>query len=241
MLTLLAVAALSFSDPAGDALGNSAYTLPTRPAVSADALDLRSVDAQPGTEGLTFRVGLGKIENPWQAPSGYSSGVIDIFVGGPGKSAALPQLRLNTQDGDWLYHAQITGFGTRLEKREQGEVRPLSDPTLSVDGTQLVLETNIPAAEYLYWVTSSVYSPLSADGYLAPSTTTAPTALHSNVANAPVPVDVLAPDGNRSAYDRGELRGVGELKDYRPWILGGVGGLGLLLVLLATTKIWRER
>ena len=63
-LTLFAAAALTFADPAGDAHGDGGYLLPQRPAVSAEALDLRTFEAEPLGTGTRFKVGFGGQQNP---------------------------------------------------------------------------------------------------------------------------------------------------------------------------------
>ncbi|WP_235183189.1 glucodextranase DOMON-like domain-containing protein [Deinococcus phoenicis] len=243
MLTLLTAALLSFSDPAGDARGDGGYVLPTRPAVSEDALDLRSFQAAPQGAGMRFTVGLGRIENPWDAPGGFSAGVTDIFVGSSlGGQRTLDGLRLNTSGGGWDYHLRVTGFGSTLEQVPEGggTPLPLPAPTVRVEGTSLVVDAAIPPGEYAYWVTSSVYSPLTADGVLRPGTTPGPTNLQAGRADAPVPVDVLLPSGEGSPYTQGTLAPVGQTRDHRTLVLVALGGLGLLLVVVATVILWRR-
>ncbi|GAA5511960.1 hypothetical protein Dcar01_00674 [Deinococcus carri] len=243
VLTLLTAALLSFSDPAGDARGDGGYILPTRPAMSADALDLRSFQARPQGGGMRFVVGLGRIENPWGAPGGFSAGVTDIFVGGGlGGQRTLDGLRLNTTGGGWEYHLRVTGSGSTLERVPEGGGAPvrLPDPTMRVEGTSLVIDAAVPPGEYAYWVTSSVYSPLTPDGVLRPVTTPGPTALQAGRADAPVPVDVLSPSGDPAPYTQGTLAPVGRTRDTRTLVLVGLGGLGLLLVVAATVRVWRR-
>ncbi|MEW6420288.1 MAG: glucodextranase DOMON-like domain-containing protein [Deinococcota bacterium] len=243
MLTLLTAAVLSFSDPAGDARGDGGYVLPTRPSVSADALDLRSFQAEPQGKEMRFVVGLGRIENPWNAPSGFSAGVTDIFVGSRlGGQQTLDDLRLKTAGGGWDYHLRVTGFGSTLEHAPEagGMPVPLPAPEVRVEGTNLVIDAAVPPGEYAYWVTSSVYSPLTRDGVLRPVTTPGPTNLEAGRADAPVPVDVLLPSGDPAPYIQNTLPPVGQTRDIRTLVLVALGGLGLLLVVAATAAIWRR-
>lgn len=243
VLTLLTAALLTFSDPAGDARGDGGYVLPARPALSADALDLRRFQAERQRAGMRFRVGLGRIENPWGAPGGFSANVTDIFVGGGlGGQRTLDGLRLGAAGGGWQYHLRVTGFGGTLERVAEsgGEPVRLPAPTVRVEGTDLVIDAAIPPAEYAYWVTSSVYSPLTPDGVLRPVTTPGPTTLQAGRADAPVPVDVLLPSGDGAIFTQGTLPPVGQTRDHRILVLVAVGGLGLLLVTLATVRVWRQ-
>ena len=79
LLTLFA-AALTFADPAGDAHGDGGYLLPQRPAVSAEARDLRSFEARPFEGGTRFPVGFGGRQNPWARGAALSAGIADIIL-----------------------------------------------------------------------------------------------------------------------------------------------------------------
>ncbi|WP_343216477.1 glucodextranase DOMON-like domain-containing protein [Deinococcus aestuarii] len=244
MLTLLTAALVSFPDPAGDARGDGGYVLPTRPAVSEPALDLRGFQAQPQGQGMRFTVALGRIENPWGARSGFSAGVTDIFVKtGVGGVRTLDHLRLNvTGTGGWAYHLRVTGFGASLRKVPEGggPPTPLPAPTVRVEGTSLVIDAAVPPGDYGYWVTSSVYSPLTPDGVLRPVTSPGPTSLQAGRPGAPVPVDVLLPSGDPAPFTQGTLAPVGATRDRRTLLLLGLGGLGLLTVVVATVAVWRR-
>jgi len=237
VLTLLTAALLSFADPAGDARGDGGYLLPVRPGVSADALDLRSFQAAPLGGGMRFTVGLGRIENPWGAPLGFSAGVTDIFVGsGLGGERELGGLRLTAARGGWEYHLRVTGFGGTLRRVPPGggESTLLAAPSVRVEGTNLVIDAAIPPGPHAYWVASSVYSPLTPDGVLRPVTTPGPAALQAGRAGAPAPVDLLLPPGDVTPYTRGTLAPVGQGRDARALILAGLGALGLLAAVAAT-------
>ncbi|WP_231557259.1 glucodextranase DOMON-like domain-containing protein [Deinococcus sp. YIM 77859] len=243
MWTLLAAAVLSLADPAGDARGDGGYVLPSRPAVSAQALDLRGLRAEPRGAGMRLTVTLGRIENPWNAPAGFSAGVLDLFAGSAlGGRRTLDELRLDTRGGGWTYHLRVTGFGSTLERaaEEGGGVVRLPTPAVRVVGNSVVIDAAIPPAQYAYWVTSSVYSPFTADGVLRPVTTPGPTHLQAGRADAPVPVDVLLPSGDQTPFTQGTLPPVGQTRDTRTLLLVALGGLGLLLVVVATVILWRR-
>ena len=241
-LTLLA-AALTFADPAGDAHGDGGYLLPQRPAVAAEALDLRSFGARPSGSGTRFTVGFGGQQNPWDIASGFSAGVTDIFVKtDAGGRRDLPGLNLRTAGGGWQYHLQVSGAGARLERLSGDELTRLPDPRVRMDGTELVIEApGLPFGRHAYWVTSSVYTPLSPDGRLVPTATANPSGLQASAARAPVPVDVLAGPGDRRAYTAGVLAAVGQTRDWRLLTLAGLGALGLVLTGLSVWRSWRAR
>ncbi|MPY65333.1 regulator [Deinococcus sp. SDU3-2] len=237
--TLLTGTLLSVPDPAGDARGDGGYVLPRRPAMSEAAFDLRSFQAGPAGDGMRFTVGLERLDNPWQAPSGFSANVTDIFVGGSvGGERELADLRLNTGGPGWTYHLRVTGFGSQLTRvAEAGdEPTPLEDPRVRVEGNRLVIDAAVPPGQYAYWVTSSVYSPLTPAGVLRPVTAPGLAVLQAGRAGAPVPVDVLAPAGDVTPFTRGTLAPVGRARDNRALTLAGLGGLGLLAVVVATVR-----
>ncbi len=268
---MLFAALFSYPDPAGDARGDGGYVLPLRPAISADALDLREFRAESlgkaakkslpllqGTgkppAGMRFTVGLGRIENPWGLPSGFSATVTDIFVKSPlGTVRTLGNLGLNVRGaGGWQYHVRVTGAGATLEGlpvQQNGAAAvelnqkplPMAAPSVTVEGTNLVIDTAIPSGQYAYWVTNSMYSPLSADGVLRPSTGPDSSALQASRASAPAPVDVLAAPDDTAVYTLDTLAPVGETRDSRTLLLTALGGVGLLLTVVATVLVWRRR
>lgn len=248
MLTVLTAALLVFSDPAGDARGDGGYVLPTRPAVSEEALDLRAFRVEPGQDSTRpdstrFTVELGRIDNPWGVAAGFSAGVTDIFVGSRvGGQRALNGLNLQATGGGWTYHLRVSASGGTLEHHPEGAAQPvrLAAPTVRRAGNALVIDAAIPPGRWAYWVTSSVYTPLSPDGVLRPVTVPGPARLQVARPDAPVPVDVLLPSGDPSPFTRGTLPPVGDRWDPRLLILAGLGGLGLLLVTWATVLVWRR-
>ncbi|CAM3916991.1 glucodextranase DOMON-like domain-containing protein [Deinococcus frigens] len=243
LLLLLTASLLTVPDPAGDARGDGGYVLPRQPGVTEDALDLRSFSAAPQGAGMRFTVSFGQIGNPWNAPSGFSAGVTDIFVKtGPGGQGVLADTGLRTRGGGWQYHLRVTGFGSVLERTDDtGErIERLAAPTVQIEGTGLVIDTAVPAGSYAYWVTSSVYTPLSAGGVLKPTGGTAPGSLQAGRTDAPTPVDVLASAEDTRAFSDGTLALVGQTRDWTSLILIMLGGLGLLLTVGATVAVWRR-
>ena len=243
LLTLFA-AALTFADPAGDAHGDGGYLLPQRPLVSAEALDLRSFGAQPLGSGTRLTVGFGGHQNPWELASGFSAGVTDIFVKtDAGGERELPGLNLRTAgDGGWQYHVQVSGAGAFLEQLRGERLTRLSPPQVRMEGTELTIDVpQLPFGRHAYWVTSSVYTPLSRDGRLVPAATVNPSGVQANADRGPVPVDVLAAPGDRRAYTEGVLAAVGQTRDWRLTTLAGLGGLGLVVTALSLWRSWPSR
>ncbi|WP_424951758.1 glucodextranase DOMON-like domain-containing protein [Deinococcus sp.] len=245
MLSLLAAALLTIPDAAGDTRGDGSYTLPTRPALSAGALDLRELKVENQGGKLRLTIGLGAVQNPWNAPLGYSAGVIDIFVKSRlGGATALAKLGFVTppQQG-WQYHLHLNGFGSSLEFVPDGQTapQPRNTPlTVQLSGSAVVIDTPIPAGQYSYWVTNSVYSPFTPDGMLHPGTGGGSASLIAPRNNGPIPVDVISGGDQARAYATGVLQPVGRARDRRALLLLGLAAAGLLLGLIATVRVWRK-
>ncbi|WP_229844241.1 glucodextranase DOMON-like domain-containing protein [Deinococcus indicus] len=239
----LLAAQITVTDPAGDARGDGGYVLPTRPAITAEMLDLRAFTADSTGQTMRFTVSFGQMGNPWNAPGGFSAGVTDIFVKGAlGGQQVLADTGLRVRgQGGWQYHLRVTGVGATLtEANTLGRLTVRAAPTVRVDGTSLVIDTDLPAGKYGYWVTSSVYTPLSASGLLRPSQDVRPDALQAGRADAPTPVDVLAPAGDTQAFTNDTLAAVGETRDWVSIALIALGGAGLLVTVIATVFVWRR-
>lgn len=192
---------------------------------------------------MTFRISFGAVQNPWNLAGGFSAGVTDIFVkSGLSGINSLDSLNLRVNAG-WRYHVRVTGWGAVLEQAQPDgqSVSRLAPPQVSLEGTTLVVQTTIPKGDYGYWVTSSVYSPFTADGLLKPTAQVGAANLRTARPNAPVPVDVLSPAGDYAMYSSGVLAPVGQARDFRPLVLTLLGGLGLLLTVLASLRVWRTQ
>lgn len=252
---------LSVTDPTGDALGDGSVTLPTQPAIRPEALDLRSFEVWPRGDSLSFRVGFGALDNPWNAPSGFSAQTLDIFVGTrTGGETRLADLNMVTGGGSgWQYHLRVTGFGGYWSAAPEmadsvtqvasgsagiagavGAALPPPPQVMVEGGNTLVIHTDLPRGRYLYWVTSSVYSPFSATGVLSPGGS-GPFAVTSPQGDStlPVPLDVLAEEDSPQPFNLAMLSPVGRLTDLRPWLLWALGLLSLGLGLAASVLLWR--
>jgi hypothetical protein len=245
VLSLLAAALLTIPDAAGDSRGDGSYTLPTRPPLSASALDLRELKVENEGGKLRLTIGLGAVQNPWNAPLGYSAGVIDIFVKSRlGGASPLAKTGFVTppQQG-WQYHIHLSGFGSSLEFVPDGKTVPQSrsaNLNARLSGSAVVIDTPIPSGQYSYWVTMSVYSPFTPDGVLHPGTGGGSASLIAPRNTGPVPVDVISGSDQARAYALGVLRPVGETRDRRALLLLALAAAGLLAGLIATVRVWRK-
>ena len=250
MLALLAAALLTVPDPAGDARGDGTYTLPTQLPLTAAAVDLRELRAEAVGGKLRLSVGLGAVQNPWNAPLGYSAGVLDIFVKSRlGGASDLGGLGFVPPPNDgWQYHIHLTGFGSTLDFVPDGSSKPVRRDVplnVSLSGSTVVIDTPIPAGQDSYWAMISLYSPFTPDGLLRPSVSGGSASLVTPRSGtgrgaAPIPVDVISGGDQTRAYTLGVLAPVGQTRDRRTILLLGLGLFGLLLTLLATVGVWRS-
>lgn len=221
-------------DPSGD-VPPKGLRLPTLPQLSADGLDLQRFVAFEREGKLNFWVQFGNLQNPWNAPSGWSSPVIDIFIQtkkhGVGRNE-LTDLGLYTKGGLWQEHVRATPWQTEITSAD-GERRLLSAAAVQ-SKMGLWIRTDLPAKQYAYWVSVSVHSPFSRSGVLQPqaaSDSPWPFALLYSLDEGlpPAAVDVLAPEG--AELKNQQLPAVGEVSDGRIWWLWGLLGLGIALLL----------
>ncbi len=232
---------LSVTDPAGDAHGAGTSTLPTSPLIRPEALDLRRFEVWPNGKTLTFLVEFGALDNPWNAPSGFSAQTLDIFVDtrrSEGQTQ-LADLNLQAAGGKWNYHLRVTGFGAAWAAAAPDDPA-LPPPRVTAEGQTLRIDTALPRGDNLYWVTSSVFSPFSPAGLLRPGGS-GPFAVNNLNAKAdstgPVPLDVLAAQDAPDAFNTGQLLASGHPRDPRLWLLWALSLLGLGLSLAATLNL----
>lgn len=233
---------MSIASP-GAPVGDGSYRLPAPLQQHADALSLRGFAAESDAGRLALTVRLGGVHDPWNAPLGYSAGVLDVFVKTErGGERELTGTGFSGTQG-WQYHLRVTPFGTRVyAAREQGVVE-LAPQTARAElrGETLHIATTLPAGDHAYWVLLSAFNPLSPDGLLRPGSGGSPLSLQTGRPGMPTPVDLIAGGDRARSYALGTLAPVGEVRDPRPLLLLAVGVLALVLAALATASLIRRR
>ncbi|PYE54476.1 glucodextranase-like protein [Deinococcus yavapaiensis KR-236] len=243
-MPFVAAALLTITDPAGDTRGDGSYTSP--PALvggSENSLDIRELRAENVAGRVRIVVGLGGVANPWNAPSGWSSTLIDVFVKtSVGGEQGLADTGFVTPPGDgWQRHYQVSGFRTRAWHVVNGETQEVSLATPAVRrGTEVSIDTDLPARSYSYWVTSRIYSPLTSSGFLTPRVAGGSSDLLVPRAGMPSPVDVLLVGDQARAYITRILPPGGQLRDRRSTLLLILAVLGVLAAVIATFRAWRR-
>lgn len=243
---VLATLLLNAPDPSGDQKGDGTYHLPENlSSTELNTLDLRNFTASDDNGKLTLEVGLGALANPLGAPMGFSTSIVDIFIKTRvGGSVKLGETGFETPPGQgWQYHIHLSGFKKEFYRVPKMEPEKLnaSDLQVSASGSNIQIKTPIPAGKYEYWVTVSLFDPLTPSGLVAPVNDSNPFHLTSRLNNPPLPVDVLSESDQGRHYIQRTLPGVGNLQDIRPWILLGMGLLGMIGVVVATIVLMNRR
>lgn len=207
--SLLVLALLTVTDPAGDTAGAGALQPPTAPVFRSLApFDLREVRVAEG-ETLALEVELGSLANPFDLELGFSLPILEIYVGGDegGLEELLPGSGMELPPGErWNVAVQVTGDGARALHAAGGAAPLEAVPAVSIAGGVLRIETPFPTPERpRLFALTGLYDPFHPDGWRPLAQGPAPWAFSSTDQLVPV-VDVLAPDG--SAQERALLSGV---------------------------------
>ncbi|GEM48584.1 hypothetical protein DC3_42190 [Deinococcus cellulosilyticus NBRC 106333 = KACC 11606] len=227
-------------------MGDGTYHLPENlSATDRNSLDLRSFVASDEDGKLSLDIGLGGLSNPLDAPLGFSTPILDIFIKTRvGGSTTLGDTGFETPPGQgWQYHLHLSGFNKefyRVPRLTPEKLNP-EDIKVSTSGTTIKVQTPIPAGQYEYWVTVSLFDPLTPAGLVTPVNDNNPYHLTSRLNNPPAPVDVLAQGDQSRSYIQRTLPPVGDLQDFRPWILLIMGTLGMVGVVISTIVLMNRR
>ncbi len=108
---------IDYLDPAGDNRGPGDYVLPEELKDYSDSLDFRRIQINESDGEKIISIELSEIENPYEAPLGFSASVIDIYVDinrreGLGNIELLPGRNAFTKPEDaWEYCITVSGWG----------------------------------------------------------------------------------------------------------------------------------
>lgn len=229
----------SVSDPANDALGDGSYILPT---LSADVsqLDIRTFSALDNNGKLEFRLQMGRIQNFDKAPNGFSRPVIDIFIGtGRGGSTNLGNSGFTTRpNSGWYYQIRATPYAVTLRRDPSTDYVQLPKNRTAqakVEGSSIVIQTDIPAKDYTYYAISSLYDSLTSSGIAQPQPEASPLKLVSPLENAPSALDILYDNRQIVLWSTREVPPLNEPKlGLNPLLFTGLAGFVILLI----TTIW---
>jgi alpha-amylase/alpha-mannosidase (GH57 family) len=129
-----ATALVSFADPEGDPLGAGALVPPANPIFTLPNFDLRGVDVGESGSDWVFTFRLGRIDNPWNSPSGLSLATLDLYLATEEKVGApaplLPGRRARA-GSPWTHALWIEGWQSGLYRpdgQKITEIRTVVDP-----------------------------------------------------------------------------------------------------------------
>ncbi len=239
--SVLAAASILFSvsDPANDALGDGAYVLPVAKRDVAQ-VDIRTFSALDNAGRLEFNIKMGRIQNPDQAPNGFSNPIIDVFIGtGRGGNTDLGASGFSTRpNSGWYYWIRATPWAVTLKRADSADFVQLPANRTAkalVEGSSIVIKTDIPAGEYTYYAISSLYDSLTQKGVALPQPEASPLKLYSPLENAPSALDILFENRQIILWSTREVPPLNEPKlGTNPLIYTGAAGLVLVLI----TTIW---
>ena len=104
-----------------------------------------------------------------------------------------------------------------------------------------MLETDLPARAYAYWVLVGLYDPLAVDGLRQPVLQASPLALSSSITDAPAAVEVLSKSSQLALWPSREVPALGEVVvQTNPLLWTGLIGL-CLTVLGVVLNLFRKR
>jgi hypothetical protein len=239
--SVLAASAILFSvsDPANDALGDGAYSLPVAKRDVAQ-VDIRTFTALDADGRLELKFSMGRVQNPDQAPNGFSSPVIDVFIGtGRGGNTDLGGSGFSTRpNSGWYYWIRATPWAVTLKRDSSADLMQLPNNRTAkvlVEGSSIIIKTDIPSAEFTYYALSSLYDSLTRTGIAQPQFEASPLKLISPLENAPSALDVLFENRQILLWATREVPPLNEPKlGTNPLLYTGIAGLVLVLI----TTIW---
>jgi hypothetical protein len=229
----------SVSDPANDALGDGAYVLPAA-KTDVSQLDIRTFSALDNNSKLELRLQMGRIQNADNAPNGFSRPVIDVFIGtGRGGNSNLGSSGLSTRaNSGWYYWIRATPYAVTLRRDASADFVQLPNNRTAqakVESSSIILQTDIPAGEYTYYATSSLYDTLTPTGIAKPQSEPSPLKLISLLEDAPSVLDVVFENRQILLWSSREVPPLNEPQlATNPLIFTGLAGFVILLV----TTIW---
>ncbi|MBX3143760.1 MAG: hypothetical protein KF813_08400 [Trueperaceae bacterium] len=255
ILSLLILAALTLTDPTGDAFGDGELIAPTSPIYANPAIfDIHELHVdRVGTEGALrpaeVRLTLAGVSLDPSMASGFSGAVFDIYIdtgeGGvemtlPGPGMLMPPnsgweyaLRLGPDASFAVAHDGVVAEGADVVAGvllPDGRVLERVPVTVVIDGNTLrvMLPWNLPAQYYAYAV-SGVHDSFSATAWRQLSAAPSPWAFSGGNQKVPV-IDLVANTQAEQvrALQDGVLPRVGGTSGGGwPWLLVMAAGVGL--------------
>ncbi|MFW6134317.1 MAG: glucodextranase DOMON-like domain-containing protein [Elusimicrobiota bacterium] len=126
---------ISYIDSIGDNYGPGNYKLFKSTGGINNLLDLKSIVVDERNDEKLIKLGLAEIDNPYDAPLGFSPPAIDLYIDvngrpGLGRNSLLPGRKAYTSpEGAWEYCVTIDGFSKKIINTAGTAI---GEPTVSV-------------------------------------------------------------------------------------------------------------
>ncbi len=232
---------LSVADPVGDAVGNGDLRLPTAAVYRTpgifDAQEITVLDA----DNFSFSITMGKLNNPWNLPNGFSLPLIEIYLASedtdiPSQAELLPGSGMRLPNGvRWNYAFKLTGesfevFTPGPNPENTRDVTRKLAARLVVEGNKLTITTNLvrPKRYSLYGTVGS-YDPFAENGWRPVETEASAWALSSPTQRVRA-IDVLADslEAQQRAIDSGILAEIRSPNSRGGWLLLMLAGIAII-------------
>lgn len=149
---LILASALTLHDPVGDAFGDGSLVPPTDVVFRTPGVFDAQLLEVPATPTLSLRLTMGRLNNPWDLPYGFSLPIIEFYLdtGTEGERDLLPGSGMSLPPGvTWNYALRITGesFTVLAPGGEAGAPIDITESVgaaLSVEGDTIVVTTELP-------------------------------------------------------------------------------------------------
>ncbi|MBS3966683.1 MAG: hypothetical protein KGZ60_05500 [Truepera sp.] len=149
---LILASLLTLHDPVGDAFGNGNLLPPTDVVFRTPGVFDAQLLEVPDTPTFSIRLTMGRLNNPWELPYGFSLPIIEFYLdtGAEGEHNLLPGSGMSLPAGaTWNYALRITGesLTVLVPGAEAGVPLDITDSVgarLSVEGDTIIVTTELP-------------------------------------------------------------------------------------------------
>jgi hypothetical protein len=149
---LILASLLTLHDPVGDAFGNGNLLPPTDVVFRTPGVFDAQLLEVPDTPTFSIRLTMGRLNNPWDLPYGFSLPIIEFYLdtGAEGERYLLPGSGMNLPPGTtWNYALRITGeslavLAPGIEAGQPIDITDSAGARLSVEGDTIIVTTELP-------------------------------------------------------------------------------------------------
>ncbi|MBS3932812.1 MAG: hypothetical protein KGZ35_00495 [Truepera sp.] len=149
---LILASLLTLHDPVGDAFGNGNLLPPTDVVFRTPGVFDAQLLEVPDTPTFSIRLTMGRLNNPWDLPYGFSLPIIEFYLdtGAEGERNLLPGSGMSLPPGvTWNYALRITGesltvLAPGIEAGQPIDITDSANARLAVEGDTIIVTTDLP-------------------------------------------------------------------------------------------------